>query len=274
MCRVSILIGAVCVLLGAGSARADVLLINATAFPTWASEVKSKIAGVGTVPGNIDLFSGAGGTPTLATLDNYSAVMVFSDAGWANPTGLGNVLADYVDQGHGLVLTVFTDASVPATGRLTSGSYYPILPTGQTQNTDLHLGTVHDPSSPLMTGVNTFDGGSSSYRSTGGLASGAVDVADWSNGQPLVATLNSFAGRVVALNFYPPSSDSRADFWTSGTDGARLMANALTYAGGSNSIATPLPRSAVAGVGLLGLLGIGSAFGIRRRDGRMRAGLD
>jgi hypothetical protein len=35
----------------------------------------------------------------------------------------------------------------------------------------------------------------------------------------------------VGLNFYPPSSAVRTDFWQTNTDGGRLMANALLWAG-------------------------------------------
>ena len=79
------------------------------------------------------------------------------------------------------------------------------------------------PGNPLLAGVSSFDGGSSSFRNPTGLAAGATQVAHWSDGTPLVA----FKGRVVGLNFFPPSSDVRSDFWKSSTDGVRLMTNAL-----------------------------------------------
>jgi hypothetical protein len=48
----------------------------------------------------------------------------------------------------------------------------------------------------------------------------------------LVATKQLTVGRVAALNFYPPSSNVRSDFWQSSTDGGLLMANALLWAAG------------------------------------------
>src|SRR5262249_32505844 len=73
-----------------------------------------------------------------------------------------------------------------------------------------------------------------------GLANGATQVAHYGGSSyPLVVTKASGAGRVVALNFYPPSSDARSDSWdpnfpTTGANcGARLMLNALSWAGGT-----------------------------------------
>ena len=36
---------------------------------------------------------------------------------------------------------------------------------------------------------------------------------------------------MVGLNFYPPSSDARTDFWASSTSGGTLMANSLLWSG-------------------------------------------
>ena len=44
---------------------------------------------------------------------------------------------------------------------------------------------------------------------------------------------------MVALNFYPPSSDARADFWDATTDGWVLQANALNF-----TCTTPRPGTA------------------------------
>ncbi|MFT4628635.1 MAG: hypothetical protein ACI8PZ_007331, partial [Myxococcota bacterium] len=91
-----------------------------------------------------------------------------------------------------------------------------------------------EPGHPLLAGVSVFDGGSASYHGNDALpAPTATLVANWSDGDALVAEhVPSGAGTVVALNFYPPSSDIRADFWNAGTNGVQLMVNALEYAAG------------------------------------------
>src|SRR5438552_522217 len=97
------------------------------------------------------------------------------------------------------------------------------------------------PAHPILNGVFSFNGGTNSFlNSPIMVAPGASLLAHWNNNQPLVATKQLTAGRMVGLNFYPPSSDSRNDFWNAATDGARLMANALLWAGKQSPMATNL----------------------------------
>ena len=84
--------------------------------------------------------------------------------------------------------------------------------------------------------MTSFNGGSSSYHDSVSTTTGATLVAHWTDGLPLVATKQLTAGRAAALNFYPPSSNARSDFWEASTDGGRLMANALLWAGGGGSV--------------------------------------
>lgn len=43
------------------------------------------------------------------------------------------------------------------------------------------------------------------------------------------------SGKVVSLNFFPPSTDAHGDSWDSTTDGALLMHNALLFVAGVTS---------------------------------------
>eukprot|EP01091_Cochliopodium_minus_P010354 TRINITY_DN2717_c0_g1_i2.p1 TRINITY_DN2717_c0_g1~~TRINITY_DN2717_c0_g1_i2.p1 ORF type:complete len:196 (+),score=30.87 TRINITY_DN2717_c0_g1_i2:469-1056(+) len=87
-----------------------------------------------------------------------------------------------------------------------------------------------------MNGVNSFDGGSSSFASTSTTLNPiGFRVADWTNGAFLV-TASKTAGkdgnkRRVDLGFFPPSGSvvDYANFWNSSTDGALLMANSLIW---------------------------------------------
>ena len=47
-------------------------------------------------------------TPTLATLQQYSAVLVYSNCAFNNSAALGDVLADYVDGGGHVVVATFS----------------------------------------------------------------------------------------------------------------------------------------------------------------------
>lgn len=203
--------------------------------PSWNTDVQNKILGTALIP-EVDTFlvSGTNPVPTLADLRRYAAVLVYSDSYFNNNTNLGNVLADYVDQGGGVALATFAfwnSLGLSIQGRLVTGGYLPFTTGSQTNETDLTL-TKDLPSHPLLDGVVAFDGGGSSFHNRPiTTAPGATLVAHWSDGQPLVGGKDSVPGRCAGLNFYPPSSDAGGGFWLVGTDGARLMADALLWSG-------------------------------------------
>ncbi len=213
---------------------AAVAVLAAESDDAYNADVTNKITGVGSLS-RVDLIPVITGDPlpTPAQLRAYQSVLVYSDEGFNDNAGLGNELADYVDQGGGVVLGTFVFYSSTALGiqgRLATG-YLPFTQSGQAKPGNLTL--VKDlPANPLLDGVNSFSGGTSSYQNSSiSNVSGATLVAHWSNGQPLVGATNHAPGRVVGLNFFPPSSDARSDFWVSSTDGAKLMADALLWSG-------------------------------------------
>ncbi len=229
------------------------VLIAGSADPSYLNDVQAKIAGTGLISGSVDILDVSSSTPTLAQLQAYDAVLSFSDYGFADTTTFGNVLADYVDAGGGVVQATFSfynGYDLDIGGRWKAQNYN-VWQLGQQNNPgNLTLGTIYDPSNPILAGVTSFNGGSASfYNTVGSFNPGAVAVADWSNGAPLIAVNTStFAGKIAGLNFYPPSSDARPDFWLSSTDGARLMANSLNFV----TKQVPEPNS------LLGLFAIGT----------------
>jgi hypothetical protein len=242
-------------------ALASILIAGAPSTASWLNDVQAKIAGTGLISGSVDVLNVVSSTPTLAQLQAYDAVLFFSDASFADPTTFGNVLADYVDAGGGVVQATFSFwiAGIVIGGRWRAQNYDVWQPGGQISPGNLTLGTIYDPSNPILAGVTSFNGGSSSFYNTvgslnptvGPLNPGAVAVADWSNGAPLIAVNTStFAGKIAGLNFYPPSSDARSDFWVSSTDGALLMANSLNFV--TKQVSVPEPNS------LLGLFAIGT----------------
>jgi hypothetical protein len=174
-----------------------------------------------------DPYNGLDATPSLATLQEYAAILVYSNCSFNDPVALGDVLADYVDAGGTVVVAAFSfwevSAEIGLYGRLLTDGYLPLTLGTQGVWGDLFL--VPDlPDDPLLAGVTSFNGGPMSLRNSGiSLTPGATLVAHWSDGTPLVA----YKGNVVALNFFPRSSDSYWALWDAQTDGARLMANAL-----------------------------------------------
>ena len=237
--------------------RMDLVSGNTTLYAKWnetapkvailcgesaSADVQAKLLSTGFFS-QVDLVSLWDETPSLVMLKQYNAVLIYSNAStYNNPAEWGDVLADYADYGGGVVLAAFTFAAQGGTlgidGRISTEGYLPFTQISASSGYNLTL-VADDTSDPILNGVNYFHGGESSYLCNVGLASGANLIAHWSNEIPLVATKQISAGRVVGLNFFPPSSDVRYDFWVSSTDGALLMANALVWAASAGGTISP-----------------------------------
>lgn len=173
-------------------------------------------------------------TPTLAELLPYDGVIAFSNYAFADPTALGNVLADYVDAGNGVVLTNFSFATGwQMAGRIMTGAYGTLVPGGLSFNNRL-LGW-YDAGHPVMAGVSTVG---DYYICDLALASGADSVAKWNDGEYYVAA--SANRRVVGINSYPGinGNSRRSGNW------ARVIHNAAvwTSGGGTGVVADPMPE--------------------------------
>ena len=209
--------------------KPKVLYLHSVGFiPAEVADVKNKLDATGLFSA-VDTFDGGAGTPTLAQLNAYDAVMVTNVGAWSSAANLGTALAAYVDGGGGVVQTVFTTGGVP--GSNLAGNWtasYNSIVFGPSASGAATLGTITDQNHPIMIGVETFNGGTSSFRPSGtALTAGATLVASWSDGKPLVAVGPKI--NRCDLGFYPASSDVFSSYWTSSTDGVKLMANALLY---------------------------------------------
>lgn len=171
-------------------------------------------------------------TPSLATLQQYDSVLVWSDCLFANSTTLGNVLADYVDGGGRVVLAshawwAYTHSgtlTLDIRGRFASEGYNPLQLGNSGVGGPIWSLVADVPASPLLAGVNSVT--VLGIDNTTSIAPGATLVAHVTPGNhPLVA----YKGNVVALNFFPASNHVQGGGWVASTDGARLIANALLF---------------------------------------------
>jgi hypothetical protein len=202
-------------------------------------DVQAKLAAFGIFE-TVDGFDGQAVTPSLAVLQDYDAVLVMSYAAFADPVAMGNALADYVDRGGGVVLTMFTLlSSFGLDGRFQSDNYFAIQETANQVAGDGPVGMiVHDAGHPILSGVSTFDGGTASFRPLSpGLHASAHVVAGWLDGvvtsTPLVVTrtAGTNAARRVDLGFYPATTDTGSSQYVDpASDALRIVANALRWA--------------------------------------------
>jgi N-acetylneuraminic acid mutarotase len=148
-----------------------------------------------------DLFDAANGTPTLSQLEQYNIVFAFSNNGWNNATGMGDVLADYQDAGGVVVVGTFAyDSRGPwlLAGRWVTGGYTPFNSSANI-NFSTNTANITMPAHCLMQGVSTL---TAFYRNGVTLTSGATAVAVWTDGPPAVAYKANNGHTAVGINAY------------------------------------------------------------------------
>ncbi|MBL0927026.1 MAG: hypothetical protein IBJ11_05150 [Phycisphaerales bacterium] len=189
----------------------------------------------------VDLISTFSGTPTPAQLRPLNAVLLSSEYPYPDPATLGNRLADYVDTGGGVVVSMVANATDPSfPGTWPQGRWIPdyqVIPTagnGGFLDTGASLGSIFQPGHPIMLGVVKLSA-KNAYRPPISTLTFATRLANWNDGITLAAV--STRKRRVDLGFYPSSSAPSGSFWNNRQDGATLMGNALQWVVNS----TPCP---------------------------------
>lgn len=200
---------------------------------TWYSDIISKITSAknslySSIQLTITQTNIASYTGNDLNTSTYDTVFIFTDPSFNNST-LGTNLNNFISSGGGLVICTFAIASVSISGFTYTNC--PVLFPGNQVMSSTSLGS-YTASDPLMNGVTSFNPGSSRYGAGSlTLQPGATTVASYNDGNILVAKKTIGSARTVALNFFPPSSTVRADFWSASTNGDRLMTNAIMWSG-------------------------------------------
>ena len=137
-------------------------------------------------------------TPSLAELQAFDVVVTWSNSFYADPTAIGDVLADYVDAGGKVVNLAFAFGTG---SRAMAGRF-------MTENYTAMNGTIIDPvptcmntynaEHPIMAGVLWV---CDKWRVAGTyLTSGSSEIAQWSDGRLFVAAKDNQT--VVTINGY------------------------------------------------------------------------
>jgi len=272
---------------GAGVASATTINVAllSTLGSTFESDVISKIqTDAPFINIHVIEVTAIGSTPLLSDLEtNYQTVMVAGSNAFGDAGLLGNELKQYIDDGHGLVITAQTNnsgspqctgtTSNQLCGTFNNSDYWAIEPGALNSGNPATLGTIQVPGSSLLNGVTGFNGGTASIRISGVLNSNlnTTEVAAWSGGTtPLLAIRTFSSGATeVALNFFPVSGASTGGAgWTTGGD--QIMVNALKLAANYSDSSDPVPEAQsllLAGVGLAGI----SLLLKRRLSGQTKA---
>ncbi len=229
------------------AALPKVLLLASESSNTNITDVQSKLNATGMFS-IVDYFNFRSATPDVSILEKYNAVLLWTNGSVKDYSLLGNALATYIENGGGVVDAVFENASIPVAGKYDSSAYRCLVPLWQKSGFLRTMDTILLPDHPIMKDIMTFNAGSSSFLSTSdSIAPGSYVVARYDNGDIFIAArenVGSAKVRRVSLNFFPPSSDINAGYWDKNTDGARIMANALTWVVNLHNI---LPEVLLAG---------------------------
>mmetsp|Transcript_31253 Transcript_31253/g.48437 ORF Transcript_31253/g.48437 Transcript_31253/m.48437 type:complete len:430 (-) Transcript_31253:40-1329(-) len=196
----------------------------------WAFEVKQMICSA--CPVLADAINPNVDQPTLAQCEKYDAVLVFSSSAFTESDELGDVLANYLEGGGGVVVAAIAgDSDSHGVGGRFEKSGYSALNRGQRTHNARHcLGKLVIPDHPILESVNTFDGGFQSWRVETTVSETGQLIAEWEDGFPLVAEkIINDRHCSVSLNMWPPSTSISKDGWETLTDGTHLIVNSLMY---------------------------------------------
>ncbi|KAJ3449788.1 hypothetical protein M0812_05947 [Anaeramoeba flamelloides] len=172
-------------------------------------------------------------------IKNMDVAFVYSsDSQFYNAERLGNDLADFVEDGGGLVMCAINclDSSddKQLEGRITTPEYLPIVKNDSLNSEYQNLGKIETPSHPVIRDVNIFNGGRNSFRiNVKTVTNDSTVIAYWDDGTVFAAEKHfpkkPSYGKVIALNLWPPNSDSDPNCWNSDSDGKTLLLNSIMY---------------------------------------------
>jgi hypothetical protein len=195
----------------------------------------------------VDVVDVASDTPDANDLLAYDAVLVYNEVAFADPVGLGDVVAFLVENGRGVVVagSAFADG-MALEGRFVTQGLSPFTGTGPAASPGGNLGIEVSGNANVWAsgptvghisvyGLAAFDGGAASYLVTGLQAKPQAEItARWTTttSDPAVVLLDSpidGQGRVAALNLFPPNDLADPSSWAAGTDGGMLLGGALNW---------------------------------------------
>ena len=174
----------------------------------------------------IDYYDARMATPTLEDLAPYNVVIVWSNYQFNDANSLGDLLADYVDNGGGVVLNEFCFAEVWALGGRIMSDYSPVS-AGVRQLTTHSLGDF-DPTHPIMEGVSAV---TEFFQAGVTLVNNGVLVAAFDDGNPLVAVNPDMP--VAIVNGYVGNQRQFTG------DMSLISHNALKYVSGGSDAVIP-----------------------------------
>ncbi len=172
-------------------------------------------------------------TPSLAYLQQFDVVVTWTNLPYNNAVLMGNTMKMYVDNGGGVLLLAFSSIATTWNGYQLQGSFYSMgyNPIGYSSsyglNTAIRIGSIIQPSHPILDGVSDVGPGFHIYTSS--MSAGASPIFYWNNGYLGCAVKEIGPGRTCGLNQMPG--------YDVGAHCDLIIANAAAWAAGISAIA-------------------------------------
>jgi uncharacterized protein (TIGR03382 family) len=223
----------------------DVAVLGSPFDASWNDDVREFLSCTGMF-NSVSRFDVGTELPTAGELVRFDAVLLYTDLAPTDGVALGDSLAGFVEQGGGVVLAAGSFAKDRGiSGRFETQGFMPVS-TGALEQVGGNKTLIPlegnawlvgpTEGHPILYGVNNFDGGGASSMVTGSSEIVVAErIADWSNGELAVVTLEppvAGNGRVAVVNAFPPSSRADSDLWPIAGDGDQLFAQALLWSAG------------------------------------------
>ncbi|KAJ5072889.1 lute isoform d [Anaeramoeba ignava] len=213
----------------------EILLLCADNNETDREDVRQSILFTGIY--KVDIINAFEEIPTFEQIKKYNAIFCYSHDSFKNSIEMGNLLAEYVENGGGVVIASYPclnnakNQNVLA-GKLVTNDFLPIIKGNRIINKHCDLGEIPDQNHPIVEGIKIFDGGDWSFHYDFKLNQDSKVIAYWTDGTPLIIEkrLQRDFGIVLVINFYPVSNKSLKDSkWNHLSDGKLMISNSIEY---------------------------------------------
>jgi len=182
---------------------------------------------------SVNYVNARGTTPSLDDLAGFDAVLAYNNVPPGDPVAFGDVLADYVDSGGGLVLSAFAFSSPGLmSGKIMTAGYSPFIVTGQKGDLSGNL-IATSPDDLIFTGI---DLASLTYFHNSNFAYPGLDL-----GASILATDGTYnmiarneSANIVGMNLFPGKccGGNNDEFY-------RLIGNSLVSVAGTQPVPEP-----------------------------------
>ena len=167
-------------------------------------------------------------TPTLEEISAFETILIWSNNSFFNRNAIGDVLADYVDAGGGLVVSMFANATLPwrIGGRFESEGYFAFYG-GSYGGGDGQV-TISDTNHPIFEGIENLNNSNNYINYNVTLNQNATVVASYTVSQnPMAAVMEIDGTRRVDLGLWPNLNQ-----YTTPDHTAKLITNSMAWVAG------------------------------------------